>query len=173
MDSFKDFLSEGNPLANHVFRHRTGNINTSTHAVHITAFSDKAEPWQNKKNMSEFRNTLREKGYGFVKVKGVWQGGSEPSVRVMAKGPGVKHGARLHNDMMRLAGKYNQDSILYDNGVRGQLVGTNDSGFPGKGKTGKGKPKSVGKAQYNPKKMGGGLTSFKSSANLQFGHKKT
>ena len=158
MKTFKEIrswiLEHGNPLA----RLNT-HIQNDRHIVAISAERSKLSPQENKARMHELMDKLKKQGYGFKKTKGVWEGGSEHSLIVHAKEPGNKAGANLVKDMRKLASDYDQDAILHYNQQTGggRLIGTNDSGFPGKKKVVK-----LGKIRYNVDKskdrteLGGG-----------------
>lgn len=121
-------------------------------------------PAQNAARMQELKHKLRSQGYGFKKSKGVWEGGSERSIIVHAKGTGDKHGKQLVRDMKKHASHYDQDAVFHHGGKKGRLIGTNHSGFPGKGKV-----KHVGKVKYNPSEKAPFQTKFKKSASFTTG----
>lgn len=141
MLSFFEFLKEGNPLARvHSFEKK----NRPTAA--ITGYRAGKSPEENKKNMKSIDSDLKSKGYGFRKVKGTWEGGSEPSRFVTAKGKGNRHVKQFKRDMEKMSTKYDQDAVAIRHNKETKLVGTNTTGYPGKGKV-----DNVGKTSYNVK----------------------
>lgn len=139
MKSFKAFLEEGNPLSR---------INTfgevGRHFVGISAERSGLSHQENTKRVDTLKRALQQKGYGYRQTKGEWEGGSERSFIVHAKGPGDEHGKNLVRDMKALATHFDQDAILHHNGKEAKLIGTNDTGYPGKDKE-----QGVGKIAYN------------------------
>ncbi len=141
MLSFKQYLMEGNPLAR-LHKH----AEKGRHFVVLSAQrgSDEASPEENKKRHAELKKKLTAQGYGHKEVEGHWEGGREKSIMVHAKEPGDEGGKKLHHDMVQHAKHYNQDAIFHHDGKKGELHGTNETGYPGKGKT-----EPVGKIKYN------------------------
>lgn len=134
-------LEEGNPLSR---VHKFEKKNRPTAA--ITGYRANKSPEENKAAMKSFDTDLRSKGYGFRKVKGTWEGGSEPSRFVTAKGKGKRHVKQFKRDMEKLGTKYDQDAVAVRHDKETKLVGTNTTGYPGKGKV-----DNVGKTAYNVK----------------------
>lgn len=134
-------LEEGNPLAR---VHKFEKKNRPTAA--ITGYRSDKSPEENKKAMKSFDKDLRAKGYGFRKSEGTWEGGKEPSRFVTAKGKGNRHVKQFKRDMTNLSSKYNQDAVAIRHNKKTELVGTNDTGYPGRGKV-----DNVGKTVYNKK----------------------
>lgn len=146
MLSFSEFLQErnldeGNPLAR-VDKFEKKNRPTAA----ITGYRANKSDAENKAAMKSFDKDVRAKGYGFRKVKGTWEGGSEPSRFVTAKGKGNRHVKQFKRDMTNLSAKYDQDAVAIRHNKTTNLVGTNDTGYPGKGKV-----DNVGKTAYNVK----------------------
>lgn len=139
MKTFKEFMAEGNPLAR-VKKH----VDDDRHFVGMSAERGGLSPEENKKRMKELKNKVRAAGYGFKRAEGRWEGGKESSIIVHAQGTGAEHGKKLKQDMKRLASDYDQDAVFYHSGKEGKLIGTNKTGYPGKGKVEK-----VGKVRYN------------------------
>ena len=139
MLSFIGYLAEGNPLAR-VHAH----AEEGRHFVALSAERSNLSKKENEGRMNELKGKLKAQGYGYKKAEGKWEGGKENSLIVHAKGPGQGHGNNLVKDMKQHAAHYGQDAILHHNGHHGTLVGTNDSGYPGKNKTA-----SVGKIKAN------------------------
>lgn len=141
MLSFLEFINEGNPLAR-VKKFEDKNRPTAA----ITAWRDKKSDKENKSNMKSFDKELRAKGYGFRKAEGTWEGGKEPSRFVTAKGKGNRHVKQFKRDMKNLSTKYDQDAVALRHNKTTELHGTNDTGYPGRGKV-----DNVGKTSYNKK----------------------
>ena len=141
MKTFKEYMMEGNPLAR-LQKHIEGD----RHFVGMSAERSNLTPKENSARMKELKSKLKERGYGYKNAKGVWEGGHEKSVIVHAKDKGTKPGAELRRDMKKLAKDYDQDAILHHGGKgkEAKLIGTNETGFPGKGKK-----EPVGKVKYN------------------------
>lgn len=139
MKTFKQFVTEGNPLAR-----VKKNVDDDRHFVGMSAERSHLSPEENAKRMKELKKRVRAAGYGFKQTRGKWEGGSEASIVVHANGSGEDHGKKLKQDMKRLASEYDQDAIFYHSGKEGKLIGTNKTGYPGKGKVEK-----VGKVRYN------------------------
>lgn len=134
-------IEEGNPLAR-VQKFEKTNRPTAA----ITGYRAGKSPEENKAAMKSFDKDLRAKGYGFRKSEGTWEGGKEPSRFVTAKGKGNRHVKQFKRDMTKLSAKYDQDAVALRHNKTTNLVGTNDTGYPGKGKV-----DNVGKTAYNVK----------------------
>ena len=141
MLSFLEFINEGNPLAR-VKKHE----DKGRPSAGITAWRAGKSDKENKANMKSFDKELRSKGYGFRKTEGTWEGGKEQSRYVTAKGKGNRHVKQFKRDMTNLSAKYNQDAVAIRHKKTTDLVGTNDTGYPGRGKVA-----NVGKTAYNVK----------------------
>lgn len=139
MITFKEFLNEGNPLAQmhkHAMKGR--------HFVALTSEREGKSKKENEKNFKELKKKVQSQGYGFREAEGHWEGNKEKSLIVHAKKPGREAGAELMKHMRAHAQHYDQDSIFHHDGKRGRLVGTNETGYPGKGKV-----DNIGKMKYN------------------------
>lgn len=136
---FKDFLKEGNPLAR---VHKFEKEGRST--AGITAWRAELPKSENKKRMKSFDKDLRDLGYGFRKTEGTWEGGKEESRFVTAKGKGKKAEHHFRRDMENLSNKYGQDAVAIRRKTKTILKGTNDTGYPGRGKVA-----NVGRTVYN------------------------
>lgn len=134
-------LEEGNPLTR---VHKFEKKDRPTAA--ITGYRAGKSDAENKTAMKSFDKDLRAKGYGFRKSEGTWEGGKEPSRFVTAKGKGNRHVKQFKRDMENLSAKYDQDAVAIRHKKTTNLVGTNDTGYPGKGKV-----DNVGKTHYNIK----------------------
>lgn len=136
-------LSEGNPLGR-LRQHVAGGRSFST----ISAERSHLSSSENKSRMKELKQKVREMGYGYKKARGRWQGGSEASLVVHAKGAGKSHGRRLTKDMNKLGKHFDQDAVLHHGGkgssAGAHLQGTNKSGWPGKNRIAK-----TGRVAYN------------------------
>ena len=110
----------------------------------ITGYRAKKSAAENKKAMKDFDADLKAKGYGFRKTEGTWEGGKEPSRFVTAKGKGHRHVKQFKRDMIKLSTKYDQDAVAIRHDNHTDLIGTNDTGYPGRGKV-----DNVGKTVYN------------------------
>jgi hypothetical protein len=132
-------LEEGNPLAR---VHKFEKKDRPTAA--ITGYRAGKSDTENKAAMKSFDKDLRAKGYGFRKSEGTWEGGKEPSRFVTAKGKGNRHVKQFKRDMTNLSAKYDQDAVAIRHKKTTNLVGTNDTGYPGRGKV-----DNVGKTVYN------------------------
>ena len=140
MLTFKEFLAEGNPLAR-MYKHSK----EGRHFVGISA----ARPGQTKKQrkaaMKDLQKHFRDRGFGYRKAEGHYEGEKEPSIIVHAKKPGRKAAAELMRTAREAGEKHNQDSVLHHTGKTARLVGTNKTGYPGKGKS----EKVGGRLKYN------------------------
>ena len=134
-------LDEGNPLTR-VQKFEKANRPTAA----ITGYRSGKSPEENKAAMKSFDKDLRAKGYGFRKSEGTWEGGKEPSRFVTAKGKGNRHVKQFKRDMTNLSAKYDQDAVAIRHNKTTNLVGTNDTGYPGRGKV-----DNVGRTAYNVK----------------------
>jgi hypothetical protein len=89
----------------------------------------------NKARLKEMKKALVKKGFGFVPIKGVWQGSSEPSLFVPAKRKGsTKPEADkqfLRKAVVALGKHYNQDAVVWSPGEKVQLVATAPDGREG------------------------------------------
>jgi len=133
MLSFLDFLMvEGNPLA----RLRTHEQEGRHYSV-LSAHRPEGEATaaQNKANHAELKKKLSAQGYSHKEVEGHWEGTKEKSIMVYAKGAGDEHGKQLLHDVKEHGRHYNQDSVFHHNTKVAKLHGTNEKGFPGKGRT--------------------------------------
>jgi hypothetical protein len=130
MISFKQFLTEGNPLAR-MYKHASD----GRHFIAMSAARPGQSASETKAKMKELEHHFTSHGYGVRKTEGHWEGGKESSIVVHAKSPGNKAGAELMAHARKAGIHHDQDSILHHNGKTARLVGTNDSGYPGKGKT--------------------------------------
>lgn len=137
----KENLEEGNPLSR-VQSFEKKNRPTAA----ITGYRANKSDTENKAAMKSFDKDLRAKGYGFRKSEGTWEGGKEPSRFVTAKGKGNRHVKQFKRDMTNLSAKYDQDAVAIRHKKTTNLVGTNDTGYPGRGKV-----DNVGKTAYNVK----------------------
>ena len=133
-------LEEGNPLAVMHKRQEEGR--------HFVAMSTE-RPGLTKKQVKErnkdFVNRARAAGFGVRRAEGRYEGGKETSHIIHAKSPGRESGAELVAFARKEAERLDQDSILHHNGKTARLIGTNETGFPGKGKS----EKVGGKLKYN------------------------
>lgn len=141
MLSFLDFLLEGNPLARVKKMEDKGRPSAG-----ITAWRGNLSKAENKERMKEFDKDLKKKRYGFRKTKGKWEGGEEESRYVTAHGKGNRHKKQFRRDMERLSTEYGQDAVAHRHDKTTDLIGTNDTGYPGRGKV-----VNVGKTVYNKK----------------------
>ena len=130
MLKFREFLKEGNPLARMYQHSKEGR-----HFVGISA----ARPGQSKKERKaateKLQKYLRKRGYGYRKAEGHYEGDKEPSLVVHAKRRGTRAGKKLLKLAKKAGSRHDQDSILHHDGKTAKLVGTNKTGFPGKGKS--------------------------------------
>lgn len=134
-------LEEGNPLAR-VHKHEK----EGRPSAGITGWRAGLTDKENKGRMKSFDKDLKDKGYGFRKTQGTWEGGKEDSRYVTAKGKGNRHVKQFKRDMEKLSTKYDQDAVAIRDKKTTNLVGTNNTGYPGKGKVA-----NVGKTAYNVK----------------------
>lgn len=133
-------LEEGNPLAT-MHKHQE-------EGRHFIALSTE-RPGLSKKEV-KVRNaalvaSARAEGFGVRKAEGRYEGGKETSHIIHAKAPGREAGAELVAFGRKMGQKFDQDSVLHHNGKTARLIGTNETGFPGKGNS----EKVGGKLKYN------------------------
>lgn len=141
-EDFRDHLlsiQEGNPLARVDTLSKEGR-----HFVGISAERTHLTPEENKSRMAQIKKDVSAMGYGFRPSRGMWEGGGEASIVVHARDGNHEHPKEFMKKMKSLGHKYDQDSIFYHNGKTGHQIGTNETGWPGKGVV-----KSVGKVAYN------------------------
>lgn len=135
-------LEEGNPLSRVHKHEKEGRASAG-----ITGWRKEYSPAENKKRMKSFDSDLKSMGYGYRKTRGKWEGGSEESRYVTAKGKSKRHQKAFRRDMEKLSTKYDQDAVAMRTKGKTTLKGTNTTGeFPGKGRVA-----SVGKTRYNVK----------------------
>lgn len=120
MQTFREFIKEGNPLARHHKFEQEGRS-----YVAISAERTRYSPERNARRMDNMEKRLKKMGYGYRKTEGRWKGGKENSFVVYAKGTEAKHSDQLLNHMKALGTHYNQDSILHHDGKTGKLHATN------------------------------------------------
>jgi len=137
--TFLEFIAEGNPLGR-----LKSHIDGDRHFVAISAERKNLSPQENKQRMTELKAKVAAQGYGYKRSKGMWEGGSERSIVVHAKKAGDGHGDKLVRHMLKHAADYDQDSILHHSGKEAKLIGTNSTGFPGKGNK-----EPIGAVKYN------------------------
>ena len=135
MKSFKEFLKEdalqeSNPLARMQKFQEEGR-----HFVAISTERPGLSKNEIKSRNKELVSSAREAGFGVRKTKGMYEGGSETSHIIHAKAPGREAGAELVAFGRKMGQKYGQDSILHHNGKSARLIGTNETGYPGMGKS--------------------------------------
>jgi hypothetical protein len=135
-----DSLEEGNPLAT-MQKHQEAGRHFIALSTERPGLSKKEVRARNK----ELIASAREAGYGVRKAEGRYEGGKETSHIIHAKAAGKESGAELVSFGRRMGQKYDQDSVLHHNGKTARLIGTNETGFPGKGKS----EKVGGKLKYN------------------------
>jgi hypothetical protein len=141
MLTFQEFLVEGNPLAR-IQKHS----DTGRHFVAVSAARGTMSNNANKKRHVALKNAVKKMGYGYREAEGRWEGGKEKSLVVHAKHPGDDHGKALAKDMSRLSKHFSQDAYMHHDSKKRHLVGTNKTGYPGRGKK-----ETVGKLAYNKK----------------------
>jgi hypothetical protein len=153
----ESIVSEGNPLSK-----LKKNIDAGRDFVAISAERGHLTPTENKGRMKELKSRLKDQGYGFKKTRGQWQGGSEGSVVVHAKGTSRRDAARLRYDMRKNAKHFDQDSIMHHNSrsKEASYIGTNKH-------YGMGKKEPQGRVIYNPDPADvGGETAYKKTARI-------
>jgi hypothetical protein len=110
----------------------------------ISASRGNLSPEENEKRSHELHNILKNRGHHVIPVNGVYienfgspnaKEVNERSFIVMHKQNGDDKGL-IHNHLMELGERYQQDSILHKpfNSQTASLHGTNETGWPGKGK---------------------------------------
>jgi hypothetical protein len=143
-------LEEGNPLSRVHKHEKEGRASSG-----ITAWRGSLSDKENKERMKSFDSDLRSKGYGYRKTRGTWEGGSEESRYVTAKGKNKRHLKAFRRDMENLGKKYDQDSVLIRRQGKSVFKGTNKSGWPGVGQTKKAlrdpEVDKTSKTRYNDK----------------------
>ena len=133
---------------------------------------DDKNPWQIGKEFTHEENRQKNKlmvaellqlGYGVTKVKGVYPEGltdetSDESYLVVNR----NDDENFLNNLLRISEYYNQDSIYYkEKGkTKGNLIGTNDSGFPEYHQKGEDSEMKTGTASNYKTRMGNKAFSF-------------
>lgn len=131
MKSFLEYITEaGNPLAR-MHKHQE----EGRHFIAISAVRPGMSKKEIKSKTKELIQHFTSKGYGVRKAEGHYEGQKEQSIVVHAKAPGREAGAELVAHARAAGEKFNQDSVLHHNGKTARLIGTNETGFPGKGKS--------------------------------------
>lgn len=142
--SFKDYLEESSlkRIWQHTQEHDTATITAFRYATDC----GKGDVYTKKQNLQRNKSLLakiQRLGYGVTSVKGSYieNYGSSTAKEV---GENVffvvdlKDTGKLEQDMIRLGGEFDQDSILFikKGGESAELVGTNNcpDAYPGKGK---------------------------------------
>lgn len=133
-------LDEGNPLSR-MKKHQ----NEGRHFIAISTERSGLTKKQVRQRNKELVKSAREAGFGVRKAEGRYEGGKESSHVIHAKAPGREAGAELVAFGRRMGQKYDQDSVLHHNGKTARLIGTNETGFPGKDKS----EKVGGKLKFN------------------------
>lgn len=105
------------------------------HFIAISATRPGMSKKEIKDKTKELVQHFTSKGYGVRRAEGHYEGGKEHSIVVHAKAPGREAGAELVSTARAAGEKFNQDSILHHNGKSARLIGTNETGFPGMGKS--------------------------------------
>lgn len=121
-------LEEGNPLAA-MHKHQEAGRHFIVVSTDRPNLSKKEVKTRNKELVSH----AREAGYGVRKAEGHYEGTKETSHVIHAKAPGKEAGAELVAFGRKMGHKYDQDSVLHHNGKSARLIGTNKTGYPGKG----------------------------------------
>lgn len=133
MISFKalrQYLAEhGNPLA----RLKT-HIDNDRAFVGLSAERSDLTKEQNADRVKDLASRIGKQGYGFKHARGLWQGGSEHSLIIHAKEPGDEGARQLYHDMKAHSEHFGQDAVFHHQGKSGKLIGTNDTGWPGRNK---------------------------------------
>jgi hypothetical protein len=133
-------IEEGNPLSRMNKLEKEGR--------HFIAVSTE-RPGLTKKQIlarnKELVSMARKAGFGVRKAEGQYEGNKESSHVIHAKEAGRESGAELVAFGRRLGQHFNQDSVLHHNGKTARLIGTNETGFPGKDKS----EKVGGRLKYN------------------------
>jgi len=140
---FKQFMSEGNPLSRMHMLKQKGHS-----AIVLSGERGGKSKEENKARNKEVEADLKKKGIGYRKVKGKWEGGSEDSLIAHSRSPKMADRKSLRKAGKEIGKKMDQDAVGYHGGKGKSLkmIGTNDSGWPGKGKV-----RRVGKIAYNKK----------------------
>lgn len=137
MKTFTQILTESGGGLSRIAQHVKGrNIGT------ITAHRADYDAAENNRRNELLKNDLKDSGYGYKKVKGTYiedyQGKNprhveENSFLVIGKKGDDK--GKLKDFLTKHGEKYGQDSILHKphNSDVGSLIGTNETGHPGKG----------------------------------------
>ncbi len=87
----------------------------------------------------------RKAGFGVRKAEGRYEGNKETSHIIHAKEAGREAGSELVAFGRKAGQHFDQDSVLHHNGKTARLIGTNETGYPGKDKS----EKVGGKLKYN------------------------
>lgn len=121
----------------------------------ITAFRGGMSLSENRKRNQQLKSDIRKAGFGYFQLDGHYvenygkedaEDVNEESFFVIGK---EGYDSNLFGLLKTLGSKYDQDSVLFKNGEEDEvfLVGTNNTGWPGKGKK-----ESVGR--WKPNKAG-------------------
>lgn len=133
-------LEEGNPLSRMHKHEKEGR--------HFIAISTE-RPGLTKKEISQRNKRLvsmaRKAGFGVRKAEGRYEGNKESSHIIHAKEAGREAGSELVAFGRKAGQEFDQDSVLHHNGKTARLIGTNETGYPGKDKS----EKVGGKLKYN------------------------
>lgn len=129
---FKQFiLDEGNPLS------RLYMLKQKGHAmIGISGERGDKSATENKKRNKEVEAEFKKKKIGYRKTRGKWEGGSEDSFIAHSRSPSQEDKKVLKKAGKDIAVGKDQDAVMYQGGKNRQakMIGTNKSGWPGKGK---------------------------------------
>lgn len=140
MKTFREYLEEGNPLA----RMQTF-VDQGRHFIGISTERPGLTKPQIRGRNKKLISAARKAGYGVRKAEGNYEGGKETSHIIHAKASGQEAGEEFVRFGRKQGEKYGQDSILHHDGKTARLIGTNETGYPGMGKS----EKIGGELRYN------------------------
>lgn len=133
-------LDEGNPLSRMKKFEDEGR-----HFIAISTERPGLSKKQVSKRNKELVSMARQAGFGVRKAEGRYEGSKESSHIIHAKASGRKAGSELVAFGRKMGQHFDQDSVLHHNGKTARLVGTNETGYPGKDKS----EKVGGRLKYN------------------------
>jgi hypothetical protein len=123
-------LEEGNPLSRMQKHEKEGR-----HFIGLSTTRPNLSKKEIASRDKELVGMARNAGFGVRKAEGHYEGNKEKSFVIHAKAPGREAGADLVAFGRKAGEHFNQDSVLHHNGKTARLIGTNETGNPGMGKS--------------------------------------
>jgi len=104
-------LDEAGAGPSRVFDH----LQSGRPAIIISAFRSQYSMSENRERMKELRKDLTSRGFGVIKVDGIWEDSGEPSFIAVARDENIPVG-ELVDIALELDRKYDQDAVIVFDG---------------------------------------------------------